>query len=165
MTIIIPIGGDCGVAEMTKKYGLRKYAFPFDWICTYNGISEIIKNDFKYFLPDLKEIEDLNIIDGCPNVFNHNYGIKFIHDKLELPEENEKYERRIKRFKEILRNPPNEKIIFLKKGFNYHNIDEYELKSEIEDAKEFNKYLQNNYKDFKNYKIIVILMNNTIYKI
>ena len=163
MTIIISIGCDCGVSEMTKKYNLRTTAYPFDWLCTYKGVSDIIKNDFKDFLPDLSKIEDLNIVDGCPNVFNHKYGLKFIHDKLELQEEKDKYERRINRFKELLKNPPKEKIIFMKKGFNYHNIGEYELKSEIEDIIELNNYLQEKYKDL-NYEIILILMNYKYYK-
>jgi hypothetical protein len=163
MTIIISIGGDCDVAIMLKKYNLRKFAYPFDTICSYHGVSEIIKNDFKDFLPDLTKIEDLNIIDGCPNIFNHKYGLKFIHDKLQLQEEKDKYERRINRFKELLKNPPNEKIIFFKKGFNYHNIAEYDLKSEIEDVIELNNYLKENYKEL-NYEIILVLMNYKYYK-
>ena len=49
--IIVPIGIDCGVADILKKYKIRKFALPFDWVVTYNGIKNIIENDFADFLP------------------------------------------------------------------------------------------------------------------
>jgi hypothetical protein len=40
--IIIPIGIDCGNSDFLKKYNIRKFALPFDWVVTYNGISNIL---------------------------------------------------------------------------------------------------------------------------
>lgn len=157
--IIIPIGIDCGVSEMLRKYNLRNNAYPFDWIVSYNGITKIIKNDFKDYIPDIND--SIGIIEGCHNIFNHNYGTKFIHDKFPLKEEYEKYNRRINKFKEILNNTTDD-IIFFKKGHAYHNHAEYKFKDDIEDVIELNNYLKENYKNLK-YKIILVLLCNKCY--
>ena len=48
--IIIPIGSDCGVAELLKKYNLRNASYPFDWIfSTPVMIQHCINDDFKTF--------------------------------------------------------------------------------------------------------------------
>ena len=49
--IIVPIGLDCGIASVLKKYNLRNFSLPFDWTVTYNGVSDIIKDNFRNFLP------------------------------------------------------------------------------------------------------------------
>ena len=106
--IIVPIGIDCGVADILKKYKIRKFALPFDWVVTYNGIKNIIENDFADFLPhNIVYRENNDIV-----VFN-KYDVKFIHDKFN-ESDIEKYNRRIARFKDLLNN--KELIIFLKKG-------------------------------------------------
>jgi len=157
--IIIPIGIDCGIAEMLRKYKIRSVAYPFDWIVTYKGITDILKNDFKDYIPNIKD--SIGIIDGCHNIFNNSYGTKFIHDKFPLKEEYEKYDRRINRFKDILNNS-SEEIIFFKKGHAYHNHVEYNFKDDIEDIQELNNYLKENYKSLK-YKIILVLLCNNCY--
>jgi hypothetical protein len=48
--IIVPIGIDCGFASLLQKYNLRHFSLPFDWIVSYNGISQIIENNFDNFL-------------------------------------------------------------------------------------------------------------------
>lgn len=51
--IIIPIGIDCGVSGLCRKYNLRNEAFPFDWNVSYNGVSECIENEFINFTEPL----------------------------------------------------------------------------------------------------------------
>ena len=46
---IIPIGVDCGNTELLKSLNLRVFSFPFHWIVTYNGISNILKTNFSEF--------------------------------------------------------------------------------------------------------------------
>lgn len=165
--IIIPIGIDCGIAEILRKYKIRTMAFPFDWIVSYFGITKILKNDFKDYIPDIKD--SVGIYDGCHNIFNHFYGTKFIHDKFPEKEEYDKYERRINRFKDILNNSTDE-IIFFKKGHAYHNHGEYNFKDDIDDVVELNNYLKDNYINLK-YKIVLVLLcyncycNNNLEKI
>ncbi len=159
MVIYVPIGIDCGVAECLKKHNLRTIALPFDWIVTYQGITNIIKNDFINFFPDLSKSV---IIDDMPNVFNDNYGIKFIHDKFPDVDVYDKYIRRINRFKEILKTT-DDTVIFIKKGHAYHNHKEYPLKDDIEDINELDELLKTKYPNLK-YKIVLTLLCYNCYK-
>ena len=53
--MIIPIGVDCGIAHFCKKYNLRIFSFPFDWVVSYNGVSKCINNNFDEFIPKFNE--------------------------------------------------------------------------------------------------------------
>jgi hypothetical protein len=143
--IIIPIGVDCGNADFLKKNNIRNFALPFDWVVTYNGVSNIIKNDFHNFIPN-----------NCEN-YNDIYSIAFPHNK--FPDDNEKIVRRINRFKNILETT-NEKIFFLRKGHGSHNHGEHNnniLKNEVTDAEDLDNILKEKYPNL-NYEIIVILI-------
>ena len=50
-TLFIPIGIDCGVADFLKNCNLRVCSLPFDWTVTYNGITDIVNNNFYNYLP------------------------------------------------------------------------------------------------------------------
>jgi hypothetical protein len=106
MTTIIPIGVDCGIANILRKYNLRMFALPFDWNLTYGGVACIIEKDFTNFFPDSEDSM-----------------VRFIHDK--FPEDREKYEKRILRLKTLLETS-TEKVIFFRKGHAIHNHDEYD---------------------------------------
>jgi hypothetical protein len=147
--IIIPVGIDCGVAKILKKNDMRKYALPFDWVVTYRGITEILRNDFNHFIP------------YAIKAFN-KYDVKFIHDNLKDENDINKYKRRIERFKELIKNT-TEEVLFIKKGHSYHHHAEYNYKDDVEDVIELDNYLQENYKHL-NYKIIVALLCNDCYK-
>lgn len=141
--IIIPIGIDCDLANLLRKNKYRNLAYPFDWNVTYEGISEVFKNDFKNFVP--------------PNIDTNlnRYGIKFYHDK--FPEECEKYETRIMRLKNILETS-REKIIFFRKGHASHHHDEYEsIANDIYDAEKLHEFLNDKYPKL-NYDIIVVVV-------
>jgi hypothetical protein len=143
--IFIPIGVDCGNADFLRKIGLRKSAYPFDWIVTYNGISDIIKNDFIDYLP--------NNFDK----FNNIYKIFLPHHL--FPNDNEKILRRIDRFKSILEKS-NEKVIFIRKGHATHHHKENNMniiKSDLDDAEDLDNLLKSNYPNL-NYEIIVTLI-------
>lgn len=164
MVIYIPIGIDCGVSDTLKELNIREKAYPFDHIVSYNGICEIIKNDFKDFLPDLNKETVIIGNDNKPNVFNSKYGLKFIHDDLYKQEEIDKYNRRIDRFKELLKREDNELIVFIRKGHAYHNHNEFKFKNELLDTIELDNYLKETYPKL-NYKIIVILLCYNCYKL
>jgi hypothetical protein len=106
----ITLGIDCQPAIALKSLNLRNYALPFDWVTSnVNMIVECIKDDFKFFHQELRF--DSN------NVLRDKYGFGFVHD-YPLKKEGEparvdnwmdykadvieKYERRIKRFNDIL---------------------------------------------------------------
>jgi hypothetical protein len=78
--IIIPCGIDCGLTMLLKKYNLRKFSLPFDWSVSYGGISNIIKNDLKEFIP-------------TNNKINKIYNYSFFHNN--FPEDIEKNEKKM----------------------------------------------------------------------
>lgn len=137
MTIIIPIGVDCGIADILRKHNLRRVALPFDWNLTYGGISTIIENDFTNFFPDASDSN-----------------VRFVHDK--FPDAREKYKKRILRLKTIL-EMSKEKVIFFRKGHAVHNHVEYEnIMNDITDVERLDSLLKMKYPDL-DYSIYVSL--------
>ena len=145
--IIIPIGIDCGVASFLKEYNLRTMSLPFDWIMTYKGVSNIIKNKFLNFLPlvqsSTKSTKDTITTEG----------IGFIHD--DFPDNTEKYKRRIDRFQNLLSFPCSP-ITFFRKGHLIHNHVESNIVNEVDDIIKLDEYLSLEYPNL-DYKIIVTL--------
>jgi len=145
--MIIPIGVDCGMANIIKKYDLRSYSFPFDWIVSYNGVSRCIKDDFKLFIPTDKLNE---------------YDMFFPHDfTSSIKEDTEKYKRRIDRFNTILQTSL-ETIYFIRKGHASHLHKEHAgrfttIKSDIEDAIELDAIFKIKYPQLS-YRLIVFVV-------
>lgn len=149
--IIVPIGVDCGIAGICKKYNLRNFSLPFDWIMTYNGVYKCIKDDFKSFIPEI-------------NKTLNDYDMLFVHDfqKNNFNEDKIKYHRRIQRLINILETT-NETVIFCRKGHAFHNHSENDnIINDIEDAEKLNVIIQNKYPNL-NYKIIVFLICGTCF--
>lgn len=146
--IVIPIGFDCGMATLLKKYKMRHFAYPFDWNLTYQGVANIIGDNFDNFFK----------FDSTG--FNSLYGIKLIHDT--LPTDYEKITRRINRFKNLLKTY-NDKIIFVRKGHAPHNHKECDkFCNEISDAENLDKILSEKYPNLK-YSIVIFLICKTCY--
>ena len=145
--IFIPIGIDCWPANTLIYHKLRHFSLPFDWTITYNGVSDIIQNNFDNFLP----ISNTNTVNIPSNTV-------FLHQK--FPDDYDKLERRIKRFLNLLENTTN-KLIFIKKGHNYchHKLAESDgciLKNDITDCENLHTLLSEKYPKLK-YKIVVFL--------
>jgi hypothetical protein len=137
----IPIGIDCGNAEILKSQNKRNCSFPFDWVVTYQGVSEIIKNKFNNYIPD-----------DC-NKFN-KYGTLFVHHH--FPNDREKMIRRINRLLDAL-NQGEEKIIFIKKGhFSHHHQEFSNIKSDIQDSIDLDNIMKEMYPTTK-YEIHLVL--------
>jgi hypothetical protein len=145
--IIIPIGIDCGIATFLKEYNLRTMSLPFDWIMTYKGVFNIIKNKFHDFLPKPSTLT------RSTKDFITPEGIRFVHD--EFPQNTEKYERRINRFHTLLSSPPYQ-ITFFRKGHLIHNHTESNIVNEVDDIIKLDQYLSLEYPNLE-YKIILTL--------
>lgn len=125
MSIFIPLGSSCGVAYQLNKLNIRRFSYPFDWlrIGDLNQITQCISNDFKDFVQsDMKVITrsikfptfdtdnfpDSTIIDKKISIIKENcYGMKFYHDfsqKVSYEHVLSKYERRILRFTDMIKN-------------------------------------------------------------
>lgn len=95
----ISLGADCGVSEFLKKNNLRDCSLPFDWIVSYQGPTDIIRNNFEGFMPK----------DGGGRFFHKESKCWFVH--YSFPEDNEKMNRRIARFTEMLEKSGEDTVI------------------------------------------------------
>lgn len=114
--IVISLGEDYGCASYLQEHGLRKFSGPFDWLtkASFNARIECICNDFSEFL----QKENMKIIPKNPSKITdgkHDYyedektDFYFYHDfdagvsfNEMYSAVKEKYDRRIKRFYQIL---------------------------------------------------------------
>lgn len=96
---IIPLGADCHPAYTLQSLHLRKNSYPFDWLnmehsTSVQYINENINTDFSYFTKNIyKNDKNYYVAEKFPDV-------EFMHEKyLETTEAQEKFNRRIKKFK------------------------------------------------------------------
>ena len=116
--IIYSIGRDCACALYLQQNGLRSTSGPFDWLTNagFEDRFELMLNDFQYFL-DKKYLKQMPKPTQFPADKNNDYyeNIKtqlyFWHDfpadksfDEAYPEVKLKYERRIKRFYENIKD-------------------------------------------------------------
>jgi hypothetical protein len=160
----ISLGPTCSVAYQLQKLNLKKESLPFDWI-RCNSISfllNLIKNNFNNFFDDLTYVKDdtkfpyiekddsVELFDEIKDFKTKIYKTKnigFFHDFKEdvtIDQIKEKYNRRIKRFYETIKN----KSIFIRDDlfFKESNIPVYN---------ELNNLLKNFNKD----NLLVLIIN------
>lgn len=136
-TELISLGGRCTPAGMMRNLGLRKNAYPFDWMFSkFDALYKTIDDNFEKFLdPATLQVAQDNRI-----VIN-SYGLEFVHDfptiyssaslndsethgwatirddwRQFIQPIGEKYNRRIERFKQILTS--QEQIFLIRYGLN-----------------------------------------------
>lgn len=83
-SIYINLGQDCQAAVRLREFNLRKSAFPFDWLRSYNfkGICKCINEKFAFFL-DPHHLQYKNEMIGTWNnsrIINIRYNVEFVHD-------------------------------------------------------------------------------------
>jgi len=145
--MFVSLGVDCGTANILKNLKLRSCSLPFDWVVTYEGITNIINNDFANYLPEND--------DGNYEKLNKNAGVLFLHNN--FPDDIEKINKRIDRFKNLLETS-NEKIIFIRKSHGSHHHNEYNnVVNDIDDATNLDSLLLKKYPNLT-YEIHVILI-------
>jgi len=143
MTIYISLGNTCGVAYQLRKHNLRHISFPFDWFKTpkLSTIIKLIENKFDGLLDEkyfkfIKYSDKFFDSEGLSQVMalykNTKYNLIFYHDfiKEKTFEEQfliikERYQRRIKRFYDILNS--DEELVFVRDDI-YEKINICELK-------------------------------------
>lgn len=148
----ISLGPTCSVAYQLQKLNMKKESLPFDWIrCnSITVVLDLIKNNFQGFFDDLTHVKDddkFPFINDSDEQFDNIRDMKtkiykskqvgFFHDfkeEISLDDVKEKYDRRIKRFYEKIRN----KSTFIRDDiyFKNSNIPYYNKLNEI--LKEFN---------------------------
>lgn len=113
-----------------ERYGLRSYAGPFDWNTSeFDGVLKMIESDFSNFMLS----ENLLVDNDDAKIFHDvKYRIGYLHDinqdfDSEYLSIYQKYMRRIKRFKNDIRQPTcfiravysEEERLFIEKNRNY----------------------------------------------
>lgn len=103
--VFVSLGSSCEVAHQFRSCGVRSRAYPFDWLLTLDpdGLVSLLRSDFESFL-DKNHI----LLDGG-SFFDTYYNMEFRHDlygadssfEEYLPTIQEKYERRIARFRKL----------------------------------------------------------------
>ena len=155
--ILVPLGVDCGLTQWLKDAGLRNFSLPFDWTVSYNGVSDIIDNEFIDYIPH--ETNKFNTLDIGNNGQLNKYDVRFIHHN--FPNDNEKINRKISRFLNLLQS--DNEIIFLRKGHSEHHHDECNnLTDEFLDCQKLYDILKLKYKNLK-FKIILFLVCSKCY--
>lgn len=147
-TTLVPIGIDCSVALHLRDCKKRTQAFPFDWNVTpIRSAIRLIQNDFSEFMSPRNLIylpkasrtlvqEQGNETRIFPQmvtpVVDTKYKILFPHDfsirgKEDLYIVREKYNRRISRLKNLLKE--NKKIVFIYnlREPNFWQLEQYRL--------------------------------------
>ena len=135
----LALGHNCGPAAALRHLNIRKFALPFDWVeSSIDILEECFKDNFSKYHTNLRFNESkTRLIDEYGFQFPHDYPTidnnivedGFIEEKVILDnwkdnydKVKEKYDRRIKRFLNILND--NKKIIVLCK---YSTNDVYRL--------------------------------------
>jgi Putative papain-like cysteine peptidase (DUF1796). len=145
----ISLGSFCSPAEWIMELGLRKCAYPFDWLISGDIalVNELIENKFTDFL-DIKQLLVMeNQLQGkYLKIQNTKYNIKFFHDFLkdedlasQIVGIKTKYDRRINRFYEALFSG---NILFIR----YINKCDFDKTSEIDRFIDIVKRYNNNFK-------------------
>lgn len=145
--LFVSLGVDCGTATILNSLGLRICSLPFDWVVSYEGITNIIKNDFANYLPE--------ICDNTYEKLNKKCGVYFMHNT--FPRDIEQINHRVERFKNILETC-TEKIMFVRKSHGEHHHGEYNnITDDIDDAIKLDILFKEKYPHL-NYEIHVILI-------
>lgn len=127
MEVCIPFGSSCAVAYNLIQCNKRFESYPFDWIyCSICNIIDTIYNDFQYFTDIIKiknvsynfPLLDNNWTDnkyGTTRCIN-KYNCVFVHDynntMTNIDYVKTKYERRIERFRTVMRDANIHKKIY-----------------------------------------------------
>ena len=162
--IYISLGYGCQIAEKLRDLNLRNFSLPFDWVIPHGGVSNIIKNNFKNFLPQDKFINS----HGDEHPMNLESKLIFPHNT--FPKDEQAMKRRIVRFMELLEQK-DDQLIFLKRGHleSHHNAEyatkhDWSIKNDIHECEELSAYLKTKYPKLK-FKIVLILLCSLCFKL
>jgi hypothetical protein len=151
--LFVSLGSYCGTAHTHRALGIRKAAFPLDWICSFDGekVIELMEEDFLHFLnPDF-------FSEGPSGaLLNTNYRLEFLNEgdwsvtshfeeniKIFLP----KCQRRIDRFRKL--GDYQGKVFFVRTAYVYSMTDPnrvWKVKENLEITREYSERLYNTLK-------------------
>ncbi len=148
--LFVSLGSFCTTARMQRECGIRKAAFPFDWIISFDGekLIELLEEDFLYFL----NVDMLKI--SGQSLLNLHYHLEFLNEgdwedaNYNVKEFTLKCQRRIDRFRQLANYPG--KVFFVRTAqplslSDPHRIWKFEENVEISYnyAEKLNRALRN----------------------
>lgn len=80
--LIVGLGSWCHTATAVKKCGLRKAAYPFDWLAfpSHESLVKLLDEDFQFFTDEKLMIKVFDFPDSPNTLKNTYYNILFHHD-------------------------------------------------------------------------------------
>ncbi|MDE5053275.1 DUF1796 family putative cysteine peptidase [Niallia taxi] len=133
---IFSLGENCIPALKLRKFNLREFAGPFDWVGSPNlpKVINLIRTHFSNFLiadnlivPHYASNEDLLVVDNANHIsFNHDFktDVNTLTNLPSLPQIQKKYEKRINHFIEALSN--SQRLLFIRTEANITDTLELE---------------------------------------
>ena len=105
---VIPFGHRCSSALAIKYASLRKMSLPFDWTIPVfpKKIKNVLENNFKDFIPDVHN-----------NIFRNKYDFGLAHFNNNIDEGIKQYERRIERFKKIIKGDTKMYFVYINEDY------------------------------------------------
>jgi len=164
----VSLGSHCLPAHMFRNCEVRKAAFPFDWIASFNGqaLINILETDFHDFLNE----EYLIAYESGRVLLHTKYHLEFLHDGHWSGDQylssmlllKAKYLRRINRFRQL--NDYQGKVFFIRCAYLYSNSNPqrfYRNEENIEITEEYALKLYDALKkNFPNLNFSLIILNN-----
>lgn len=154
--LIFSLGAACSCSEVLRKSYLQFYSYPFDWLygSDFSKRLDIFLNDFERYI-EKEDLEFLSATNEAPinpcAVYKNNYNnIVFNHDFIQgidfetiYPIVKEKYNRRISRLLNQVKNSKNILIVYIQTPLNKNATSNEELFKAIEKLKQ--KYSNKNF--------------------
>jgi len=166
-SLFVSLGSYCEPAQMLRHCGMRKVAFPFDWLVSFDGeaLIKILANNFAHFLDEKYfMVHDV----GSGSLLHTHYRLEFLHDGdwrdkgyvSNMQQFIPKYTRRIDRFRQL--QDYSGKVIFIRAAYIYSLTDPhryYKVAENVEITPESSLKLYNILKKFfpkLNFSLIII---------
>jgi hypothetical protein len=169
--LYVSLGSICAPASMLREAGVRRAAFPFDWMISVDGekLIELLENNFLNFLDQkyLKPFMNNGIL------LQNYYHMEFSHEgdwhnynrvqKIEkLQNLTDKFQRRITRFRNL--NNYSGKVVFIRVAWplSVHPNYAFADKGNLEISKEYALRLRNALKKLlPNLNFHLVIMNTS----
>lgn len=143
---VISFGVRCTAAIACKYANVRNMSMPFDWLMPLlpSKMHTVLVNDFANFLPDVRNGEHTNV-----------YGLQFAHFHPDVEEGIRQYERRIQRWRSVMRDGTKKVFVFINEDYLYDPTyrEPGFNRQMFQDMLALEKFLRNEYSDL-NYTIL-----------
>ncbi len=149
--LFVSLGSVCETAHMHRECGIRKAAFPFDWIVSFDGekLIELLEEDFLHFLnPHFLRVAGASLL-------NDYYHLEFLNEgdwedaAYKIEEFTKKCNRRIDRFRQL--GNYGGKVFFVRTAYRYSLTDPHRIWKNEENVWISHEYAERLYKTLKNY--------------